>query len=269
MNALRILVLILAGVLSSSFLRADVNVSNNTPCTTLKVMIKQYIFTDGNLGSCPAWEASVAYGATLTITDYFQSWYAPDQWGNPQYHSYEVRYEAQYTYSVSAPPPTPTAPPSMGWGVFDVVCPAISATIISTSGPPWILGRTAGQLAYKCKPNIDCSGAFDSIGARVTITEYVYDSRINNSADIAAVSAAEAQHVQVWTTMINNIQSRTENGRREPSYAAATATTNDWETNVIMQELVAATNANAAYDQAGGPHKTLGNSIVSNGGFTP
>lgn len=163
----------------------------------------------------------------------------------------------------------PTPPPSMGWGVFDVVCPPISGKIISTSGPPWILGRTRATLNYKCKPNIDCSGAFDSIGARVTITEYVYDSRINNAADIAAISNAEAQHVQVWATMVNNIGSRTENGRRESSYAAATATTGDWETNVIQQEVSTATNLNAAYDQPGGQHPTLGNSIVSHGGFTP
>ncbi|MFZ5493733.1 MAG: hypothetical protein ACOZE5_00160 [Verrucomicrobiota bacterium] len=107
MRSSRFLVLALAAALLSPLLRADVYVTNNTPCTTLMVMIKQYVLYDGWLDSCPAWEEPVAYGATLSITNELYSYYEPDAWGNMQYHSREIRYEPQYTYSVAASCPCP------------------------------------------------------------------------------------------------------------------------------------------------------------------
>lgn len=86
----------------SPLLRADVYETNNTPCTTKIVMVKQYTFQNGWLVNCPTWEAPVAYGATLSITDYTYGYYVPDQWGNLQYQSYEVHFESQYSYHVAA-----------------------------------------------------------------------------------------------------------------------------------------------------------------------
>jgi len=84
MRSLRVLSLVAAATLLFPLLRASVNEYNGTPCTTKKVMVKQYIFQDGVLGNCPAWEESVAYGATLIMTDYTYYSSSPDQWGNPQ-----------------------------------------------------------------------------------------------------------------------------------------------------------------------------------------
>ncbi len=106
MKFLRILMIMTAmAAFVSPLLRADVYETNNTPCTTKIVMVKQYTFQNGWLVNCPTWEAPVAYGATLSITDYTYGYYVPDQWGNLQYQSYEVRFESQYSYHVSAPCP--------------------------------------------------------------------------------------------------------------------------------------------------------------------
>lgn len=106
MKLLRILVIVAAvAVLVSPLLRADVYETNNTPCTTKIVVVKQYTFQNGSLVNCPTWEAPLAYGATLSITDYTHEYYVPDQWGNLQYQSYQVHFESQYSYHVSAPCP--------------------------------------------------------------------------------------------------------------------------------------------------------------------
>jgi hypothetical protein len=145
MKLLRILVIVAAvAALVSPLLRADVYEANNTPCTTKIVMVKQYTFQNGWLVSCPTWEAPLAYGATLSITDYTHEYYVPDQWGNLQYQSYEVRFESQYSYSVAANCPqiissstqTTFARPFTGYNPLGSVFPAYTRSETITGSTP-------------------------------------------------------------------------------------------------------------------------------------
>jgi hypothetical protein len=75
MSTLRLLIIFLLGSLGCPTIFGSVYETNSTPCTTLRVVVKQYIFYDGNLTSCPTFEGSVAYGDTLVINDYYLTWW--------------------------------------------------------------------------------------------------------------------------------------------------------------------------------------------------
>jgi len=156
MKSLRFLVMAFAAAFCSPLLRADINITNTAPCTTLRVMIKQYIFQDGVLGSCPAWEASVAYGQTLVATNHYQTWSTWDhQYQTYVSHSYEVRYEVQYTYSVAASCP----PQCRAWALdaTDADHPSRTAQVLRSAGSGGMVVVGQGQTVNLSVSYENCS----------------------------------------------------------------------------------------------------------------
>ena len=178
------------------------------------------------------------------------------------------------TTVLARPSPGSGAP---AWGTFDVQCPPIQgAIIVSSSASNQPLGLTGGdgadggaEVLQDTRCSCTCTGWDLKASFRIKVTKYYYDSRINNAADIAAVSAAEAQHVQSFQTCASGIAS---------DYASMAASANiEADCLSLRTSFINLKNArinvmiayNQNLDKPGGQHPTLGNSIKAHGGWGP
>ena len=181
---------------------------------------------------------------------------------------------ASVTTTVLEKPSPNNAPP---WGIFDVSCPSISPSLLynaNSANTP--LGITGGEgpnggaaVLQDTKCSCTCTGWELKASFRIDVSIYHYDYRINNQADIAAVSAAEAQHVQSFQDCANAIAN---------DYAGMTTTSGTYDdclnirTNFINLK-TARINFMIAYNQnldmPGGVHPNLGDSIKAHGGWSP
>jgi hypothetical protein len=123
MSSSRFLILAAVMVFLSPLLRASVSETNTTPCTYKVVVVKQYIFVNSSLTSCPTFQATVSYGGYLSIENYYQS--SDD-------YTIEIRYETQYAYYT--PATAATFSTSLIQVPFATSVPVTTATVTIASG---------------------------------------------------------------------------------------------------------------------------------------
>src|SRR5262245_40756141 len=73
MKSSRCLILATTAAFLSPLIRGAVNESNSSTCCNKVAVVKQYIYTNSILGSCPTFEATIGCGGTLVISDYYEA----------------------------------------------------------------------------------------------------------------------------------------------------------------------------------------------------
>ncbi len=189
MNTFRILILAAAAALISPLTRAAVSEYNNSSCCNKVVVVKQYNFYNSVLQNCPTFEVTISCGSSLSISDYYES---------DQYHTFELRNETQYTYTVAAScAPSVTissttlkAPISqrtrigVGEVVTVTVSPASASTWYVTSGVGTLSNPSSGQVTLT---------AGDTASTNLTVTATVNGSNYSKTFTVVAPSGVFAE----------------------------------------------------------------------------
>ncbi len=154
-------------------------------------------------------------------------------------------------------------------GSFAVIHPPIYSAFVVVAGSD-ILGLTQASRDYSTICNCTCTGYILESGLRINLTQYCYDSRINNAADIAAVSNAEAQHLALYqqfaaavTNQYNNMTRTTSTSQQCDNLATTFINYRNQEYDAMMLNQAALDNPST------GSHPQLGREIRAHGGWGP